>query len=213
MQNAERIATEFTENTEKKEVKSSVTSVFSVANQRIRNWIAVVALLAATGCVSAQRITVQGPREWSSRLLGGITFTLPEGAWLVETPGDAEGVTVFHQKAGTGSVALWCIETWGESPPWLSLQALFLEFRDKHELGRRRRKTRAGDSADCVDFLLGVDERRIHATGCAVRRGFVTIEVIAWGFEKGRPGSRSIAEAIIDTVAFPSISDCGGLAP
>jgi len=119
--------------------------------------------------------------------------------------GTEKGVwfTVFTRRDGPGRLTIWRMSRPGNAPPWLTLQDFFLEFREKSELGRWTLKMRNGREADCAAFLLRLDGRRVYATACAVKDGFATYVVIAWGFGKGHSPSRRVAETVTAGLRLP----------
>lgn len=156
----------------------------------------------ASGCKGVQSRLLEDSKPCTRM---GATITLPKGKWRVETAPDTGNVTVFRSQDRPGSVAFIRVNAAGDRPAWLSLQDLFVEFRDKHELKRWTRKTRRGYLSHGVTVLMYVDGRSVHATAYAVRRDLWTYEVVAWGFGRGQKASARIAEAVIDTIAFPDV--------
>ena len=147
-----------------------------------------------------QRKLVQGPADWPE---GKATIVLPEGAWQAEWDDRNERVhqhTIFSEINGPGRIVFWRMFTPGTVPGWLSLQDLFLEFREKYELGRWTVKTQAGHNVDCVAFVLVLDNRRVFAAGCAVKHGPATYAIVAWGFKEGLSASRRVAETVIGSL-------------
>ena len=165
----------------------------------------VAALWAGVcGCCGTQGRTITGPSDWSE---DGATVALPEGIWLAEWEEGrkAKGkYTVFSEAEGPGRVVFWRVSGTGKAPGWLTLQDLFLDFHEKHELGRWTLPTRGGEQADCAGFVLVVGGRRVFATGCAVAHGAVTYAVIAWGFEQDHSASRRVAESMIESLRLES---------
>lgn len=154
-------------------------------------------LLLGCGCNGMQSKRIKGPADWPE---GKAIITLPEGEWQAEwADGDETNPrhTIFSETNGPGRIVFWRIFTPGKVPGWLSLQNLFLEFRDKQELSRWTWKTPAGNNVDCVAFILSLDNRRVFAAGCAVKRGSTTYAIVAWGFPKGLSASRRVAETAI----------------
>jgi len=161
--------------------------------------IAAVLLLGG-GCSGMQRKLVKGPADWSE---GKATIVLPTGAWQAEWEDGEEADhrhTIFSESNGPGRIVFWRMFTPGKVPGWLSLQDLFLEFREKHELGRWTVKTQAGHNVDCVAFVLVLDDRRVFAAGCAVKHGPATYAIVAWGFKTGLSASRRVAETVIGSL-------------
>ena len=166
-----------------------------------RAWSAflIVTLAMGAGCTHTRSVVLTGAADWTE---AGVGLTLPKGVWIVEKVAQHARLTIFRERSSGGCVALWRLDTPGDPPPWLSLQNLFLDFREKHELMRWTRETQSGHTADCVAYLVGVDGRRVHATGCAVREDLLTVGVVAWGFGADHSASRDVAESVISSVRF-----------
>ena len=131
----------------------------------------------------------------------GISFSLPAGSWRVEEVRPGEVVAFRHRDSGREMTFMRRSFPNGLNAE-IVLRSLFIHFDEKRRIARWRRPLRADAVAECADYLVKMNGQEVFIRACVVRKGTWAYEFAAWDIEKRRAATASLADAILDSVAF-----------
>lgn len=140
-----------------------------------------IAMLLLAGCAFHLRPAPAQARVWSGL---GISFILPAGDWKTESVGKGKGV-LFHNAAGW-NVLLLRLPAEKDEPAWVSLKDLFIQFREKKEVGRWTAPLADGRMASGVDYEVEAAERTLRLRAAVVRNGEWVYDLVEWGDSRPR---------------------------
>jgi hypothetical protein len=164
-----------------------------------------ILLFSCAGCRST---TLFSSTEGTSWIGLGLSFPLPAGDWKVaETEAkDVEG-RHFESQAGAGDLVVMRKPLEENVPPWVLLQDLFVEFKEKELKQRRRLALKDGRNVECAEYLVDVDGRSLSIASCVLPHPPYDYAFTAWN---AGGGSAPDLDALLDGLTFLAPDDGEG---